>query len=536
MPAKFQIIKYTGKSSDFGTEVSSIGLKRVDAAVPAVYGTPVVPGDDRSDASTYSVYRPDSVDGISYSFESIFKLKLATAPDNQLSNVRIYTSTVSEISVTITVGTGLLEPGDRVVGVTSNAIGTVMNKTATGDIMNLNVTSGAFVNNEIITTATANTATITSIETITGTNASDTDESLSPVVCIGTNQSYTIPTNIQSAVATVNLLSYTAENPFMVPVGGIVGTEIDPDIALSVFNLTLNDIGAGNVIYVNNVRQDELQVVGDSDRVYTLLDQTDNSIQYALYPADAILGDAPILTTATPATVDVDLRSGVDGNLRAFIEITSTTALEVLYPNGFVYAKYDVVDFPTFDDAMETGTLSVGGVIDWVDIDGDPIEIISYEVTVQDGSYYLDDVRQPSLNFELNRIYEFVNTAGDTDPIRFIDSTAAPIAVEDVMVFDGVSVVNGGTVDEVVTVDARAVFNAGKEILCYQSTTNQSYGGKVENLQFEYTGNYNINTVGGGTNPAAAGETDYIYLQLQVKGNDRVGNFVPDVIIEYDEN
>ena len=50
-------------------------------------------------------------------------------------------------------------------------------------------------------------------------------------------------------------------------------------------------------------------------------------------------------------------------------------------------------------------------------------------------------------------------------------------------------------------------------------------------------GNYNINTVNGGIhNPLAAGETDYVYLQLEVKGNSTVGQTVPNIIIEYDES
>jgi hypothetical protein len=51
--ATFEIRKYVGKDCTFGTPVSSIGIKRVDQVVPAVYGSPVVPGDDKSDANTY---------------------------------------------------------------------------------------------------------------------------------------------------------------------------------------------------------------------------------------------------------------------------------------------------------------------------------------------------------------------------------------------------------------------------------------------------------------------------------------------------
>jgi len=93
MEAEFEIRKYVGKECSFGEPVSSIGLKRVDQVVPAVYGVPLVPGDDKTDANTYSIYRPDEPEDIAYSFESIFKLILKTPPSNQLSNVRIYPKT-----------------------------------------------------------------------------------------------------------------------------------------------------------------------------------------------------------------------------------------------------------------------------------------------------------------------------------------------------------------------------------------------------------------------------------------------------------
>ena len=79
MAAELQIYKYSGKDGTFGTPVTGIGIKRIDAVVPAVYqstssGGTVTPSDDKSDANTYCIYRPDDPDATAYSFESVFKL------------------------------------------------------------------------------------------------------------------------------------------------------------------------------------------------------------------------------------------------------------------------------------------------------------------------------------------------------------------------------------------------------------------------------------------------------------------------------
>ena len=49
-------------------------------------------------------------------------------------------------------------------------------------------------------------------------------------------------------------------------------------------------------------------------------------------------------------------------------------------------------------------------------------------------------------------------------------------------------------------------------------------------------GNYNLCRVGGGIyNPLLAGETDYVYLQLQVNSDTDPGAAVPELEIGYDE-
>ena len=95
MAAQVILKKYTGLDSEFGTVVKSLGIKRVDTAVPSVYsseklGGKVIPADDASEAKYYSIYRPDQPDCWNYSMECVFKVHLIKAPDIQLSNLCIY--------------------------------------------------------------------------------------------------------------------------------------------------------------------------------------------------------------------------------------------------------------------------------------------------------------------------------------------------------------------------------------------------------------------------------------------------------------
>ena len=109
--------------------------------------------------------------------------------------------------------------------------------------------------------------------------------------------------------------------------------------------------------------------------------------------------------------------------------------------------------------------------------------------------------------------------------------------IENEIVIKGVTVTDGGTADEIVIVDPSEVNIAGDEILSYQSTIHNCYGNSIQNINTALVGNYNINTVGGGVaNPLMAGECDFIYLQVKVTGNTTVGQLIPDIVIEYDEN
>lgn len=442
MQAKFIFVKYTGKDSDFGTEVSSIGLKRVDAAVPAVYGNPVLPGDDTSDSMMYSVYRPDVDDAYAYSFESVFKLKLTNQPDNQLSNMRIY---------------------------------------PVGEIPN--------------------------------------DPKL-PKLYIGCVNSYTRPTNSKSIVAVHDIWSFSASNPFKISVGGVSGTVLNPQVSYSTFNLTLGDIGSGNVMYLNNERQDLMQIVQPRpnipDRQYVILDRTNGAVVAEIYnPIDNSIVTHP------------SIQKTVDGNGRSLITITANAALLSNYPNGLLYGS--------------DNDISIGGVIEWIDLDGDPSTTEIYDIIIDgdrngDYSYCMNTIQRPVINFDLNKKYVFNNRSGDTNPLRFIFTDESLAVESNIVVCKGVEIKNGGTVNEIITVDPRIVKDSGYVIHGYQSTKTRGIGGSVTNVQTNYVGAYNISTIGGGTNPSAAGETDFIYLQLAVRGDASVGNFIPELAIEYDEN
>ena len=436
MPAAFKIIKYTGKNSAFGTQVSSIGLKRVDAAVPAVYGNPIVPGDDKSDVNTYSVYRPDETADVAYSYESIFKLILTTAPSNQLSNIRIYPA--------------IDKPDDA----------------------NL------------------------------------------PDMYIGCSQTFTRPTNSVSLVATNDLWTYTADSPFEVTVGGETGQAVDENVPVINWNATVHDLGTGNLIYMNGERQIGIDII--EGNTYTIIYNATSLITIKIYD------DSDVLVTDSDVVY-----STVSGN--QVITISATATLLASYPDGFKYGSDTVV--------------TVGGTITWLDLEADPVEIVDYEVDLEvlangDSVYTLNGERRPTLNFLENRQYRFTNLAGATDPIRFLDNVTSLIAnTEAEIIVEGITVTAGATASEVVLVDPKAVRIAGGTILSYQSTANSAYGNIITNINTALIGNYNLNTVGAGTaNPLAAGETDFIFLQVKVDGESSVGQLIPDITIEYDEN
>jgi hypothetical protein len=525
MSARLLIKKYTGKDGDFGTPVSSIGLKRVDTCVPSVYSSAAlegtghtIPADDASEANTYCIYRPDNPECYSYSMESVFKIHLIKAPDVQLSNIRLY------------------PVGEKPTSPTAAKL------------------------------------------------------------YIGNSISYSRPTNQKSQIALNDIWNYSKEYPFYLTVAGLYGQVPDPRLSKTDYNVDYKDCGYGNLIYIDGERQPVItaatRVNADDTVIYTFhnvsytknlgvtrfidfvestcelkpgeeqlpIDQTEKGKNYVFNPAN----DDGTPDYNTVCLVVLDKKNGLD--------------LIRDYPSGLIYKR------PYDDHGTNFGT---GGVIqvvymyngkpgaycaeeclnpsyvptEWHTTSMDPYTgvvttadaespfktvgkpLLKFDVCAKNDNFghmgfEINGVRRPMLTFDLNHIYAFRNRSGASCPLRFIGNPFSPIAnfIDDVVV-DGVVVEYGSTDDEIIYVDPERVLKAGKRIGAYQCVTAPEMGSFVHNAPIGMCGNYNMCRVDGGIyNPLQAGETDYVYLQLEVGGQADPGFCVPDIEIEYDEN
>jgi hypothetical protein len=498
MAASFEIYKYCGKDCAFGNLVSSIGIKRIDSAVPAVYGMPVMPGDDKTDANTYCIYRPDDPKETAYSFESVFKLKLKEPPSTQLSNIRIYPA------------------GDR-----------------------------------------------------------PSDEKL-PVLSIGCSPVYTRPTNTKSLVAVHDIWSFSKENPFYVTVGGTFGQYVSKQVPVQEYRLTVHDIGMGDLIYLNEERQVTVDIV--KGREYTFVDYTHGLIDLTFFDSESgekiedefvekkLVGARMVTTLKVTEKMlrhhPKGLRYGAPDNaeIGGFVDIidlsnnpTQMIEYEVgIAPVGPIRGPMPPVP-PTIPNFPPPGVIHMHpqpapvppgphpgprpGPMPPGPIPPGPIPPGPFPPGPQ-YVYTLNGMRQPNLNFLEYNVYKFINPYGNVAPLRFLDNPRSPVASrESEIVIDGITVVDGATENEVIYVNPSAAKKAGHPIMSYQSTRAIGMGGRITNINTSLCGKYNMDTVNGGTaDPNHAGETDYIYLQLSVPGDASVGQVVPDLVIEYDEN
>jgi len=466
MAASFILYKYTGKDCIFGTPVTSLGLKRIDACVPAVYGVPIVPAADATDVNTYCIYRPEVDNEEIFSFETIWKMVLTVPPDHQVSNVRIWPDLAS-----------LPNPPQ-----------------------------------------------------LPAHNPPQIPPPYMAEYTIGESISYSRPTNIQSHVAVNDIYQYTRENPFYVTVNGNFGQHTNLTVNVINYIATLHDVGYGNIIYMNNVMQENFTIsvktnIALPDPVYQILNQATGFLALRIF--DPILGNV---------IVHPDIVYSISSGGKELITITATNALMMAYPSGFVYAELTQYPPPcTFGTFCQH--------ISWLDLSADPIELISYTVEVRynpDGIpvYYLNGIENPVLNFQTNTLYEFINISGATDPLRFLNNpNAVQASNPNEVVIIGVTVYDGATANERIIVDPATVMLSGVCIRSYQSVHHACFGNGVTSINTGLVGNYNINTVGGGVaNPMAAGETDFIYLQMGANNKTLPGSQLPNLVIEWDES
>lgn len=463
MAASFILYKYTGKDCMFGTPVVSLGLKRTDTCVPAVYGIPIVPADDKSDANTYCVYRPDLPNETTYSYETIWKMVLTVPPDHQLSNIRIWPERPPNPACPA--------PPPPAPGCPPNQVCPYVPPPPPPG---------------------------------------------SAQIFIGESISFSRPTNKKSTVAIYDIYQFTRENPFYVTVNGNYGQHTNLTVDVINYYASLHDIGYGNVIYLNNVMQPNITIAEGSS--YQIVNYATGMLDFQLFDptTQTVITNSDIVFSTTPQGQQV-------------MTINATTNLMTAYPLGFIYG--------------DLNNITIGGYINWLDLNQNPITTIVYDVEVMYGTngqpvYYLNGIENPVLNFENDIIYQFNNISGLTDPLRFLNNPNAVQANNPLeVVVNGVTVFNGGTANEVIYVDPSVVAQSGSCIRSYQSVYHTCFGNSVTMINTGLVGNYNIDTVGAGVaNPMAAGETDFIFLQMATTVDTLPGDQMPNLIIEWDEN
>ena len=526
MSARLIIKKYTGKDGDFGTPVSSIGLKRVDTCVPSVYSSAAlegtghtVPADDASEANTYCIYRPDNPECYAYSMESVFKIHLVKAPDVQLSNIRIY------------------PVGERPTAPTAAKL------------------------------------------------------------YIGNSISYSRPTNQKSQIALNDIWDYSREHPFYLTVAGLFGQVPDERLSKYDFKVDYKDCGYGNLIYLDGDRQPAIPVATrtNDERITLIFHNVSFTKGRGQRFIDFVYHDNPAVFDSR--FIPIDEMTDGQGNYPykdyvIYSEDLDTVELVVLdkarnldlireFPKGLIYKmpvqkneRGDIVNVNAFtggpiqmvymyngkpgqygpgnpayvpyewhETTMDPDTGVVSSAVANAPYGDEGKPVIEYDVCVGvddfgHTGYVLNGVRRPMLSFDINHMYVFRNRSGALYPLRFIGNSFSPIAnvIEDVIV-DGVVVENGATDSEVITVDPEKVLKSGRMINAYQCVVVPELGSYVYNQPLFMCGNYNLCRVDGGIyNPMRAGETDYVYLQLEVSGRSDPGYCVPDLEIEYDEN
>lgn len=514
MSAQVIIKKYTGKDSEFGTVVKSLGIKRIDTCVPSVYsseklGGRTIPADDASEARMYCIYRPEREDCWSYSMECVFKLHLVKAPDVQLSNIRIY------------------PVGPRPVS--ENA----------------------------------------------------------PKLMIGNSVTYSKPTTAKSTVAVHDIWEYDRTHPFYLSVSGLYGQVVDPAIGKTEYSVEYRDCGYGNMIYLDGERQPAVRVAVRTDAADTTIrfkDRTfmaDTGVKRKVMDFIDPRTYEPIPEKYYRTVTPNDARG--DGPvMELLVKHTGKTpedtwSLMDLYPAGLIYkipadTEYDyegsgyIVYWvnllaqeagwnPVDDVTRKTDTSYVPNrwfqeIYDATDATitesaerrpfDKPVEYMDVEAKLDENGtlvYYVNGARRPTLLLDLHKNYHFFNRSGSRYPMRFIGNMNAPMAnnIDDVIT-DGIVVLHGGSDIEELFVNPEKILKSGHRIGGYQCVGEPGMGNVVYNAPMCMCGNYNLCRVGGGIyNPSLAGETDYVYLQLQVSGRSDPGMAIPDLEIEYDE-
>ena len=529
--------------------MKSIGIKRIDSCAQAVYSSSqlegtghTIPADDASDAQMYCVYRPDKPDCYAYSMESVFKIHLIKAPDVQLSNIRIYPI------------------GDRPISPTAAKL---------------------YIGNSINYTQPTNQKSQVAVNDIWN---YDREHPFYLTVCgmfgqvpdprLGVTE-YTVEYH---DCGFGNLIYLNGVRQPLIPVATRVNTS--ERIVLTFKNMANTEQEFIEFVAVPDrqphtpgfLPATEFQNIREIDERCVQFDNVDGVPLIKLVVVDPdqgidLLRDYPAGLMYKIPAVGKRGEPGYNPNYntghimvwaRLFNETTgvgSTSYVPTYYPGPNGKPAFPPSTWNTINLDENTGTITYsaakppyapheGDMQEFYNID--PVsgkEIVYYDVDVQHDPvcglcYYFNGVRRPMLTFDLNKLYHITNRSGLKYPLRFVGNTFTPIAnyVDDVIV-DGVVVDNGCTDRETIMVNPEQVLKSGKSINAYQCVTAPGLGTYVFNNQICMCGEYNLCKVDGGIyNPLQAGETDYVYLQMEVSGMTDPGFAVPNLAIEYDEN
>ena len=353
---------------------------------------------------------------------------------------------------------------------------------------------------------------------------------------IGNSVDYHQPTNTKSVIAVDDIWNYSKEHPFYLTVAGNSGQMLDYRLTTTSYNVEWKDYGYGNVMVMNGVRQPMIPIPNKQDG---------NPVRVTFFNHTFMPTEADFIRFVDPST-GIDLTNdpefvvdrGVAENNVQYVTISVDVKFMLAHPNGIVY---HIPNFPPTTGYFISWALLPSQAEPGGKVTDKLIETVDVQVKCGPHGhpeYYLNGARKPMLTLAPGVIYHFINHDGSRFPMRFIKDCRIPNAADvNNIAVDGVTVLNGGTDQEEIFVDPEITLKHGACINAYEAVCELNVGNSVFVHPICMVGNYNIcRPMGSIYNPMLAGETDYVYLQLEIDGKTKPGYCVPDIKIEYDEN
>jgi hypothetical protein len=359
-----------------------------------------------------------------------------------------------------------------------------------------------------------------------------------PDIRIGRATTYTRPTNAVSSVALNDIYDYTSENPLPITVNGLSGYSGTFDTAYtSPYAITVEDIGKGNVFYVNGVHQEEVNLfkgsVSENPITYrfnsTHVEIGSEAYSFRLYGPSGILGTTEGVTVYN------------DGASDEYILVDATTlfaqvgTLSITYADQGGHLDIDGAPIGAVVNLIDSTYIDPRAHVDHVlGVRTAPLDSTEYQFTI-DGAY------QKQIELNSRSTYTFTNPQGATYPFRIF--TGMKSEESSSIIVKGVLVENGGTNDEIVHIDTTELYAInGGDMMHYGTTTdgcnNNVMGGNIifnpaivlndacDSIPSQQ-GEYNLMTVGD--------KSDFVILQIQCDINTLPDDYFPRIVVEYDE-